>query len=62
MDALDRQTAAVQVVTGFQQQVSGVSTDEELIALSQAQTAYAAAARFVTTINDIMDTLLGMGV
>lgn len=60
-DTLDRQTAAVQVVTGFQQQVSGVSTDEELIALSQAQTAYAAAARFATTINDLIGTLLLMG-
>jgi flagellar hook-associated protein FlgK len=38
-----------------------VSTDEELIALSQAQTAYAAAARFVTTINDLIGTLLLMG-
>lgn len=60
-DALERQTAAVQTVFGFQQQVSGVSTDEELVSLSQTQTAYAAAARFATTINDIIGTLLLMG-
>ena len=60
-DTLDRQTEAVQIVTGYQQQVSGVSTDEELVSLSQTQTAYAAAARFATTINDIIGTLLLMG-
>jgi flagellar hook-associated protein 1 FlgK len=57
---LTRQQAALQVVQGLQQQTSGVSTDEELINLTQAQYAYAAAARFVTTINDVMTTLLQM--
>ena len=58
---LDRQGAAVQVVQGMQQQVSGVSIDEEMIALTQSQTAYAAAARFATTVNDLLATLLAMG-
>jgi flagellar hook-associated protein 1 FlgK len=44
----------------FHAQVSGVSTDEELIALTQAQHAYAAAARFVTTIDEAIQTLLAM--
>jgi flagellar hook-associated protein 1 FlgK len=60
-EAVDRQQAATQLVAGLQQQAEGVSTDEELIALSQTQTAYAAAARFATTINDVIETLLEMG-
>lgn len=60
-EALDRQQAAVQVVQGLQQQVSGVSTDEELIALTQSQNAYAAAAKYVTTIQDLLETLIRMG-
>ena len=58
---LDRQQAAVQVVQGMQQQASGVSIDEEMISLTQSQTAYAAAARFATTVNDMLATLLAMG-
>jgi flagellar hook-associated protein 1 FlgK len=53
-----RQEAALHVVESLQQQVSGVSTDEEMINLSQSQTAYAAAARFATTINTLIGTLL----
>lgn len=58
--ALDRQEAALAAVRALQAQTAGVSTDEELISLTQAQTAYAAAARFITTMNDVLDTLLGM--
>ena len=60
-DTVDRQQAATQLAQSMQQQTEGVSTDEELIALSQTQTAYAAAARFATTINDVIETLLAMG-
>jgi flagellar hook-associated protein 1 FlgK len=60
-DAVDRQQSTTQFVQGMQQQAEGVSTDEELISLSQTQTAYAAAARFATTINDVIETLLEMG-
>jgi flagellar hook-associated protein 1 FlgK len=59
-DAVTRQQAAVQVVQSLQQQTSGVSTDEELIALTQSQTAYAAAARFIGTTQNIIDELLNM--
>ena len=59
-DAVTRQQAAVQVVQTLQQQTSGVSTDEELISLTQSQTAYAAAARFIGTTQNIIDELLGM--
>jgi len=60
-DTVDRQQAATQLAQSMQQQTEGVSTDEELISLSQTQTAYAAAARFATTINDVIQTLLDMG-
>ncbi len=57
---LTRQQASVQVLRNLQEQTSGVSTDEELINLTQAQYAYAASARFATTINDVMTTLIQM--
>lgn len=56
--ALDRQRTALEVVEGLQQQVSGVSADEELVTLSQTQHAYAAAARFVQTVDELLATLL----
>jgi flagellar hook-associated protein 1 FlgK len=59
-EGVSRQEAAVRVVQGLQQQVSGVSTDEEMINLTQSQTAYAAAARYATTINELVVTLLSM--
>jgi flagellar hook-associated protein 1 FlgK len=58
-EGVTRQQAAVQVVEGLQQQVSGVSTDEEMINLSQSQAAYAAAARYAAVINEMIQTLLG---
>jgi flagellar hook-associated protein 1 len=60
-EAAGRQRAAVQLVEGLQQQVAGVSIDEELINLTQSQTAYAAAARYVTVLNEVVATLLEMG-
>lgn len=43
------------------QSVSGVSTDEELIAVIQYQHAYQAAARLVTVVDEMMQTLVGLG-
>ncbi len=59
-DDVTREQSAVELVQNLQQQTSGVSTDEELVNLSQAQTAYAAAARIATTVNDMIQTLLAM--
>lgn len=59
-EAAERQQSVVQVVEGLQQQAAGVSTDEELISLTQSQHAYAAAARYVTTVDQLLQTLLGM--
>jgi flagellar hook-associated protein 1 FlgK len=58
--AVDRQQAAVELTRNLQQQAEGVSTDEELISLTQSQQAYAAAARYVTVIQDALDALLNM--
>jgi flagellar hook-associated protein 1 FlgK len=43
------------------QSVSGVSTDQELIDIIQHQHSYEAAARLVSVINDMMDTLVNLG-
>ncbi len=40
--------------------VSGVNLDEEMIALTQTQHAYAAAARLMTTIDQMLETLINM--
>jgi flagellar hook-associated protein 1 FlgK len=40
--------------------VSGVNVDEELTALMRAQQAYAAAAKVITTADEMMQTLIGM--
>jgi flagellar hook-associated protein 1 FlgK len=58
--ASEQAATALALTQSFHAQVSGVSTDEELIALTQAQHAYAAAARFVTTIDEVIQTLLAM--
>ena len=56
-EGVSRQEAAVQVVESLQRQVAGVSTDEEMISLSQSQAAYNAAARYASTINEMIQTL-----
>jgi flagellar hook-associated protein 1 len=43
------------------QSVSGVSTDEELIKVIQAQHAYQGAARLVSIVDDMMQTLVDLG-
>jgi flagellar hook-associated protein 1 FlgK len=43
------------------QSVSGVSTDEELVSLIEHQHAYQAAARLVTVVSDMADTLVNLG-
>lgn len=57
---LERQQASLDFVLALQQQTSGVSVDEELITLTQAQNAYGAAARYTGTLSDIFETLLRM--
>lgn len=54
------QTTMVQSLETYQQEVSGVSLDEEMVKLVQFQQAYDAAAKFITTADEMLKTLLGM--
>lgn len=58
--ARERQQSAVQAVWALQQQVAAVSPDEEILALTQSQQAYAAAARYVGVLQELLDSLLHM--
>ena len=44
----------------YREEVSGVSLDEEMIALVQFQSAYNAAAKIVTTVDEMLDSLIAM--
>jgi len=50
--------AVVQTLTTQQQSISGVSLDTETVNLIQQQNAYSAAARLITTVNDMLTTLM----
>lgn len=56
----DAADALVQQADARRQSVSGVSTDEELIALTKQQQAYAAAAKIIKTVDEMMQTLLSL--
>lgn len=56
----ERQQAAVQAVWALQQQVAAVSPDEEVLGLLQSQQAYAAAARYVGVLQELLEGLLHM--
>jgi flagellar hook-associated protein 1 FlgK len=58
--ALEAREDAVVLAQGLRDQVSGVSLDEEMTTLIQAQQAYEAAARYVRSIQDTLDALLAM--
>ena len=60
-DNVTSQTAVVQNVTERRDQVSGVSTDEEMANVVRFQNAYAASARIITTYQTILDTLVKLG-
>jgi flagellar hook-associated protein 1 FlgK len=47
----------------MRESISGVNMDEELAAMIKYQHGYAAAARFITTVNTLLDTIINrMGV
>ena len=56
----ERQDAVVHLLENLRQQTSGVSIDEEMTNLIQQQHAYEAAARYVTVMNQVLDSLLNM--
>ncbi|QBX55253.1 flagellar hook-associated protein FlgK [Nocardioides seonyuensis] len=61
--ASTRQQAATQQnlttqVDGAREQLSGVNLDEEMVTMMQAQRSYEAAARVMTTLDSVLDTLI----
>jgi flagellar hook-associated protein 1 FlgK len=52
------QTAVVQSLTTQQQSISGVNLDEEMSNLMKYQEAYNAAARIITTMDDLVNTII----
>jgi flagellar hook-associated protein 1 len=52
------QQALTGQVDAAREQLSGVSLDEEMVTMLQAQRAYEAAARVMTTIDSVLDTLI----
>lgn len=54
------QATMVQSLESYRQEVSGVSLDEEMINLVKFQHAYNAAAKLITTADEMLDSLLAM--
>jgi flagellar hook-associated protein 1 len=52
------QQAMTSQVDGAREQLAGVSTDEETVNMVMAQRSYEAAARVMTTVDEILDTLI----
>ncbi|GHV12925.1 hypothetical protein AGMMS49938_06470 [Fibrobacterales bacterium] len=57
---LDTRTAALQQLKSRQQEVMGVNLDEEMASLIQYEHTYQASARYLTTVNTMLDVLLNM--
>jgi flagellar hook-associated protein 1 FlgK len=61
--ALETENLIMKNLNDLRQSVSGVNIDEELSNMLKYQHGYAAAARFITTVNSLLDTLINrMGV
>jgi flagellar hook-associated protein 1 FlgK len=61
--ALETQNLIMKELRDMRQSISGVNMDEELANMIKYQHGYAAAARFITTVNSMLDTLINrMGV
>ena len=56
----NHQQTMVENLKAYRQEVSGVSLDEEMVNLIQFQQAYSAAAKLITTADEMVDTLLSM--
>ncbi|MDR0494018.1 MAG: flagellar hook-associated protein FlgK [Treponema sp.] len=60
--ALYTENLIMKQLTDMRQSISGVNIDEELANMIRYQHGYNAAARFITTVNTMLDTLMRMGV
>ncbi len=54
----DNQKTVTDQVDGSREQLAGVSLDEETVNMMTAQRAYEAAARLMTTLDSVLDTLI----
>jgi len=54
------EAAMVSHLESYRESVSGVSLDEEMVNLVKFQHAYEAAAKLITTVDDMLNTVLGM--
>jgi flagellar hook-associated protein 1 FlgK len=62
-EQLETQNRIMKELTDRRQSISGVNVDEELAAMIKYQHGYNAAARFITTVNSMLDTIINrMGV
>ncbi len=57
---LQHQDSMITRLEAYREQVAGVSLDEEMVELIQAQHAYNAAAKLITSADEMMATLIGM--
>jgi flagellar hook-associated protein 1 FlgK len=56
----EHEAAMVAQLENYRESVAGVSLDEEMINLVKYQHAYEAAARVITTVDEMLDTVLNM--
>lgn len=56
----DHQTNMMKYLENYREEVSGVSLDEEMVNLVKFQHAYNAAARLISTVDEMMQTVIGM--
>jgi flagellar hook-associated protein 1 FlgK len=62
-DSLETQNLIMKQLKDLRESISGVNVDEELSNMIKYQHGYAAAARFITTVNSMLDTIINrMGV
>jgi flagellar hook-associated protein 1 len=57
---VDHQSMVSLQLATYREEVSGVSMDEEMVNMVQFQSAYAAAAKMVTTVDEMLQTLINM--
>jgi len=59
--ALSTEKLIMKQLNDLRQSISGVNVDEELANMIRYQQGYNAAARFITTVNSMLDVLMRLG-